>query len=100
MQLVEPLYLVTSGVLAVIGLAMVGMATRAYAKTNRRAMIHLSVGFTLIVGATIATAISAFQLGFEGTRSLLLVNNATTMVGFCFVIYSLVAYRTTDGQPA
>jgi hypothetical protein len=37
--------------------------------------------------------ISAFLMGFEGVRSLLLVNSGFTTFGFLFVMYSLVTYE-------
>lgn len=93
MLLVEALYAVATAALVVAGLTMVGLALRTYLNTSRRAMIHLSIGFTLVVGAAIATSVSAFLTGFDGVRSLLLVNTGFTASGFTFVIYSLVSYE-------
>jgi hypothetical protein len=92
MNLVEYLYLAATGVLVVSGLTMVGMAIRAYLKTARRAMIHLSLGFGFVAAAAIATAISAILTNFESVRSLLLVNSGLSSLGFIFVVYSLVSY--------
>lgn len=91
MALIDILYLVTSLSLAVAGLTMVGLATRAYLQTSRRAMIHLSVGFTLVVGGTLATTIS-FYAGVRDPQRLLFVNSGFNTLGYVFVIYSLVAY--------
>jgi hypothetical protein len=55
-------------------------------------MIHISLGFSLIAAAAIATAISAFINDFTGVRSLLLVNNGLASLGFIFVVYSLIIY--------
>jgi hypothetical protein len=92
---VELLYAVTTLVFVVAGLTMVGMAVRAYVQTSRRAMLHLSVGFSLAVAGAAATMISAFMLDFSGTylESLLLVNSGFTTFGFLFVMYSLVTYE-------
>jgi hypothetical protein len=92
MLVVEYLYLAATAILVISGLTMVGMAIRAYLQTTRRAMIHVSLGFGLIAAAAIATAISAFVTNFEGVRSLLLVNNGLSSLGFILVVYSLVIY--------
>ncbi len=89
---IEGTYLVVSAVLAVTGLTMVGAAVRAYIHTKKRAMVHLSLGFTFVVAATVATALSAFLVDFRTTRSLLLVNNGFATLGFFAIIYSMVAY--------
>lgn len=93
MQLIESLYLASSGALIVAGLTMVGLAIRAYVQTKRTAMVHLSLGFVLVVAAAAATMISAFLNDFGNTRSLLLVNSGFTTFGYVFVVYSLVAYE-------
>ena len=93
MLVVEYLYIAATAVLVVSGLTMVGMAIRAYLQTTRRAMIHVSLGFGLIAAAAIATAISAFVTYFEGVRSLLLVNNGLSSLGFILVVYSLIIYN-------
>lgn len=87
---IELLYLVFSGTLAAAGLTMVGMAVRAYAETERRPMVHLSIGFTLIVGAAVATTISAFVNDFQNPQTLLTVNYFVTTLGFVFIVLSLV----------
>ncbi|MFB6078471.1 MAG: hypothetical protein ABEJ80_05790 [Halarchaeum sp.] len=85
-------YIATSAALVVAGLVMVSLAVQTYRRTGRRAMIHLSVGFVLVVAAAIATAVSALVLDFSNVRSLLLVNSGFTTAGYAFVIYSLLSY--------
>lgn len=92
-SIVELLYAATTLVFIIAGLTMVGMAVRAYIQTARRAMLHLSLGFSLAVAGAAATLISAFLNGFEPIRSLLLVKSGLFTVGFLFVIYSLVTYE-------
>lgn len=91
MPLIEVLYVVFSLTLAVAGLAMVGLAVRAYADTGRPSMLHLSTGFALVVAAALATTISAFLTNFDQALSLLTVNYVITTTGYLFVIYSIVA---------
>ena len=86
----EHLYLIFSAALAVAGLSLVGAAVRAYVSTERRAMIFLSLGFTLIVAATVATAVGALITDFQNVRTLLLVNNGFSMGGYLFVLYSVI----------
>lgn len=93
LSIIELLYAVSTLIFVVAGLTMVGMAMRAYVQTSRTAMLHLSLGFALAVAGAAATMISAFLTGFEGVRSLLLVNSALTTLGFIFVMYSLVTYE-------
>lgn len=88
----EPLFVFFSVILALAGLAMVGAAVRAYVQTERRVMIYLSLGFTLIVAATVATALGAIMTEFQNTKTLLLVNNGFSVAGYMFVIYSVVSY--------
>ena len=92
-SIVEILYAVSTLVFVVAGLTMVGMGIRAYVQTARTAMLHLSLGFSLAVAGSAATMISAFLMGFDGVRSLLLVNSGFTTFGFLFVMYSLVTYE-------
>ena len=87
----QELYLVFSAGLAVAGLTLVGAAVRAYVATERKAMIFLSLGFTLIVAATVATALGAIINDFENVRTLLLVNNGFSMGGYLLVLYSVVS---------
>ncbi|MFB6164993.1 MAG: hypothetical protein ABEJ31_07525 [Haloarculaceae archaeon] len=92
MPTVEILYALSTLVFVVAGLTMVGMAIRAYVKTSRQAMLHLSLGFSLAVAGAAATMISAFLNNFEGVKSLLMVNSGLTTFGYLFVMYSLVTY--------
>lgn len=91
MELIEALYAVFSITLGAAGLSVVGLAIRAYVDTRRTSMLHLSIGFVLIVAAALGTTISAFLIEFAHARSLLTVNYAFTTGGFLFVIYSIVA---------
>lgn len=91
MQLTETLYVFFSVTLSTAGLAMVSIAIRAYQRTSHGSMLHLSVGFALIVAAAIATTVSAFLNDFSGTRVLLTVNYLISTVGYVFVIYSITA---------
>lgn len=93
MTLLETAYLAMSGALVLAGLTMVVLAVRAYRYTERRAMVHLSIGFALVVAATAATAISAIVTDFGHVKSMLLVNSSFTTVGYVFVVYSLVSYE-------
>ena len=93
MELAEGLYLFVTLALVVAGLTMVTLALQAYRHTERYAMIHLSIGFSLVVAAAVATSISAFLTEFTATPSLLTVNNGLTALGFVFVVYSLITYR-------
>mgnify|MGYP006297847649 CR=1 FL=1 len=91
MQTTELLYIGFSLTLTVAGLSMVGFAVRAYRRTSRRAFLHLSVGFTLVVAAATATTGSAFLTGFERTPVLLSVNYLLTTVGFLSVIFGILS---------
>lgn len=93
MQTIELLYIAFSATLTAAGLSMVAFAVRAYYRTTREAMFHLSIGFVLIVAAAIVTTVSAFLTEFEGTRRLLSVNYLITTVGYLFVIYSITGDR-------
>jgi len=89
MQAIEITYVVLSVAVAVTGLTMVGLAMRAYLQTGRRSMLALSIGFSILVAASIATTFSAFLTGFDDSRVLLTVNYAVSTVGYLFVIYSV-----------
>jgi hypothetical protein len=91
MRPIEAIYLVFSGTLAAAGLSMVAFAVRAYRDTGRHSMLHLTVGFTLVVSAAIGTTVVAFFTDFEHTRTLLTYNYVITTAGYIFVMYSLVA---------
>jgi hypothetical protein len=94
MDAITLVYLGSSAVLVLAGLIMVGMAVRAYRQTERRSMLHLSVGFTVVVAATAGTAVAVFASDAAGTaRTVLMVNNGLTSVGYVFVVYSLVSYE-------
>lgn len=90
MRSIEALYVLFSLTLTVAGLGMVGLGVRAYLKTARDAMLHLSIGFALVVAAAIGTTVSAFLTDFSQARSLLTVNYVITTLGYIFVIYSIV----------
>jgi uncharacterized membrane protein YwzB len=91
MELLEALYAIFSTTLAVAGLSVVALAVSAYSETERASMLHLSLGFVLIVAAALGTTISAFILDFAHAKSLLTVNYAISTAGYLFVIYSIVA---------
>ena len=90
---IEILYTIFSLTLTVTGLSMVGLALRAYVDTARDSMLHLSIGFALVVAAAVGTTISAFLTDFEGAKSLLTVNYVFTTTGYLFVMYSIVSRR-------
>lgn len=89
MQIIELTYILLSVVLAATGLTMVGLAMRAYLQTSRRSMLILSIGFSILVAAAIATTFSAFLTDFDDSRLLLTVNYGVSTVGYLFVIYSV-----------
>lgn len=93
MNLLDVAFVAVSVIMMIAGLVMVGAAIRAYIETERRVMIHLSLGFTLIVAATVATVMSVLLLGFERPRRLLMVNNGFSMFGYLFVIYSVMMFE-------
>ena len=93
MRLIEVLYVSFSLTLSVAGLSMVGLAVQAYTDTRRESMLHLSIGFAIIVGAALATTASAFLIDFARARLLLTVNYIITTVGYLFVIYSILTRR-------
>ncbi len=83
-------YLLFTGTSALAGLTMVGLAVRAYQQTQRQSMFHLSVGFTLIVAATITTALSGMLSAFQAPQVLLSVQYGLLTIGFLFIIYSIL----------
>lgn len=93
MDAVTTAYIVSSSLAFTAGLTMVALALRAYRETERRSMVHLSIGFTVVAAATVATAISGLLSDFETPRSLLLVNSSMTTSGLLFVLYSLFSHR-------
>lgn len=90
MGLLEGAYLLSGAVLAVVGLIMVGEATRAYVETQNRSMLALVLGFTLVVAAVIATVFSGYISDFQNPRLLLTVNFSITSIGFLFIVASLI----------
>ncbi|WP_049970233.1 DUF7521 family protein [Haladaptatus cibarius] len=90
MQIIELLYGLFSFTITVAGLSMVGFAVRGYRRTSRPALFHLSVGFTCVVAASLATTISAFLFQFDGIRILLSVNYLLSSIGYLFIIFSII----------
>jgi uncharacterized membrane protein YadS len=86
----ELLYVVFSVTLTLSGLMMVALAANAYLQTERREMLTLAIGFSIIVAAAIATTVSAFKQNFTNTIVLLTTNYAITTFGYLFVIDSVV----------
>ena len=87
----EVVYVALSAALVVAGLALVGLAVRAYLETEHRSMLLLTIGFSLVVAASVATTYSAFVNDFAGSRVLLTVNYAVTTLGYVFIIVSVRA---------
>jgi hypothetical protein len=90
MQAIEIPYIILSVVFAATGLTMVGLVMRAYLQTSHQSMLALSVGFSILVAAAIATTFSAFLTDFENSRMLLTVNYGVSTVGYLFVIYRVI----------
>jgi uncharacterized membrane protein YadS len=86
----ELLYVFFSVTLTLSGLMMVALAANAYLQTERREMLTLAIGFSIIVAAAIATTVSAFKQNFTNTIVLLTTNYAITTFGYLFVIDSVV----------
>ncbi|MFW6384823.1 MAG: DUF7521 family protein [Halodesulfurarchaeum sp.] len=89
-MIVEVLYVLFSLTVTVAGLSMVGLAVQAYSDTGRESMLHLSIGFALVVAAAAGTTISAFVTNFAHARSLLTVNYVITTAGYLLVVYSIL----------
>ncbi|NEU58013.1 hypothetical protein FXF75_15085 [Halorussus sp. MSC15.2] len=89
MQPMEIAYVVLSVTLVIAGLTLVAMAARAYIETENRAMLLLSIGFSFVVAAAVATTFSAFLTDFTRSRLLLTVNYAVTTVGYVFIVSSV-----------
>ena len=87
----EVVYVGLSVALVVVGLTLVGMAARAYIQTERRSMLFLTIGFSLVVAAAVATTYSAFLTDFTRSRVLLTVNYAVTTIGYLFIVSSVKA---------
>ncbi|MFB6299424.1 MAG: hypothetical protein ABEH65_04115 [Halobacteriales archaeon] len=88
-QPLEAIYIIASTALVITGLTMVGLAVRAYFRTDRRSMLYLSVGFSIIVAAAAATTFSGFVSGFDDAVFLLTVNFSITTIGYLVIIYSV-----------
>jgi hypothetical protein len=86
----ELLYVFFSVTLTLSGLMMVSLAANAYVQTERREMLSLAIGFSIIVAAAIATTVSAFKANFDNAIVLLTTNYAITTFGYLFVIDSVV----------
>ncbi|WP_134671459.1 DUF7521 family protein [Halorussus marinus] len=91
MQPMEIVYVALSAALVVVGLTLVAKAARAYVETERRSMLLLMVGFSLVVAAAAATTFSAFLTDFSNSKILLTVNYAVTTVGYLFIVASVRA---------
>ncbi|WP_135854267.1 DUF7521 family protein [Halorussus salinus] len=91
MQPMEVAYVVLSAVLVVAGLTLVAKSARAYLETDSRSMLLLTIGFSLVVAAAVATTYSAFVTDFERSRVLLTVNYAVTTLGYVFIVTSVRA---------
>jgi len=85
----EVAYVVLSAVLVVAGLTLVAKSARAYLETDNRSMLLLTIGFSLVVAAAVATTYSAFVTDFERSRVLLTVNYAVTTLGYVFIVTSV-----------
>lgn len=85
----EILYLFFTFTLALSGLGLVALSSRSYIVTKRKEMLWLSIGFTLIVGATVGTASGGFVTNFRNPLTLLSVNYLLTTIGYLFILYSL-----------
>ncbi|UPV76494.1 hypothetical protein M0R89_18340 (plasmid) [Halorussus limi] len=91
MQPMEAAYVVLSAVLVVAGLTLVAKSARAYLETESRSMLLLTIGFSLVVAAAVATTFSAFMTNFTQSRVLLTVNYAVTTLGYVFIVTSVRA---------
>ncbi|MFB6301170.1 MAG: hypothetical protein ABEH65_13020 [Halobacteriales archaeon] len=89
MRTVDILYLITS-VFLVLGLGiLIRHAVQTYREATDEVFLHLAIGFTLIVGATLATSISALVTDFATPRLLLLSQNTIATIGYLFIVVSL-----------
>lgn len=85
-------YVLSSTVLAGAGLAMAAHGVRAYRQTERRSMLHVAIGFTLLTATAIVTGTTAYSVGLSFPRSVLLFEQGVATVGVLFVLYSVVTY--------
>jgi len=83
------------------GLIMVGFAIQAYARSQTRALAALAIGFTLIVGASIATSVSALLTDFRRIQNILLFQTAITFGGYLVIGYAVYSFKgeTTESEP-
>ncbi|WP_128478654.1 hypothetical protein [Halorussus pelagicus] len=91
MQPMEVAYVVLSAALGVAGLTLVAKSARAYLETENRSMLLLTVGFSFVVAAAVATTYSAFVTDFSQSRTLLTANYAVTTLGYAFIVTSVRA---------
>lgn len=84
------IYVASSAALTLAGLTMVALASHAYGETERVEMLHLALGFSLVVSAAMATTGAAYLGNFRNTAVLLTVHNAVATLGYGFIIYSVV----------
>lgn len=92
-MLTHALLVVTTVGIVGAGLVMVGFAIRAYARSQTRALAALAIGFTLIVGASIATSVSALLTDFRGIRNILLFQTAITFGGYLVIGYAVYTFQ-------
>jgi hypothetical protein len=85
-------YVLSSTVLAGAGLAIVAHGVRAYRATERRAMLHVAIGFTLVATTAIVTGANAYVNGLGFSTSVLLFERSLASVGVLVVLYSLITY--------
>ncbi len=90
MDPIDVAYLLFSGTLAAAGLTMVAAAARAYADTQRPEMLHLSIGFSLVVASVLSTTLSGFLGAFRTPKLMFTVQYAVMTLGFMFVVYSII----------
>ena len=87
--ILEVLYGLFSVVVSVVGLMLVAMATRAFARAERQELFYLAIGFTFVVAAMIATTVTAFLSDFQGIRIILTVNYGLQTLGYGLVVYGV-----------
>ena len=85
----EIIYAIFSVVVSIVGLMLVAIATRAYARTERPELLYIAIGFTVVVATMISTTITAFLMAFQGIEFILTVYYGLTTVGFLFIIYGV-----------
>ncbi len=92
MAFVELIYVASTMATVAAGMFLMGMGVKAYADTERMPMVHLAVGFSLIVAASLATAAVAFVTGFGNAQQLLALNTGLSTCGYLLLVYSLWSY--------